>query len=25
VPCMNQPYSIVVTVPPLGGIILVPS
>jgi 1,4-alpha-glucan branching enzyme len=24
VPCMEQPFSIVVTVPPLGGVVLVP-
>jgi 1,4-alpha-glucan branching enzyme len=24
-PCMEQPYSIVVTLPPLGGLILVPA
>jgi 1,4-alpha-glucan branching enzyme len=25
VPCMDQPFSIVVTLPPLGGIVLVPA
>ena len=23
-PCMDQPHSIVVTLPPLGGVVLVP-
>jgi 1,4-alpha-glucan branching enzyme len=24
-PCMDQPYSIVISLPPLGGLVLVPA